>query len=373
MKQQNKNKGLNMKDIDFEELDKAVNRFLGGSNKSTVKPDQTDITQEDLKLQNHDSIKDASKFHNAASVKPRSGRFMDIMPASPRPTVGRNNQEPVKPLRYTAKVERPATLMDDFKEINSVHRHIDNTEGIQDTLDSSEHINYEKPVLESVEIENIPSPSAEVLDGSETNFDVPSDEIKTDTLENNDDSRSDNNITEPILHSEKPEDTTLTDEIILPSEPGVMNIDDSDDDLNIFGVSLAENVSSEGQYNAENNNNKVLGTEKDLKIENKTRPAEETPLTTPFLPNARVEKRPLGYGMQENSDNFESKLVNNSVHGDTTKEDKTTLTPILNRDEYASPVKHSKKKTGWFAFFAIICIIAIGAGLGALAWYFLMA
>ena len=102
------------------------------------------------------------------------------------------------------------------------------------------------------------------------------------------------------------------------------------------------------------------------------KPIEETPLTTPFLPNARVEKRPLGYGSQSEGNNLDSNLVNTGVRNLRSNQDPID-TPILSREEYATPVKHNKKKSGWPILLAIILIIAIGAGLGALAWYFLMA
>ncbi|MBP6925286.1 hypothetical protein KBE46_02790 [Candidatus Saccharibacteria bacterium] len=377
MKQQNKIKGSDMKDIDFEELDKAVNRFLGGSNKENptfvaqeVKPQEQEV--QEIKP----APRDASELHVAATMPRRSGRFMDIMPAAPRTTEPKISvSAPAKPLRYTSKVENPTVLLDDFKEVNEIHRHPEKVDGLQDVLEVEDNVEFEEPALGALNIENAPPPSVEAPQGFKEVQSLPDDEIQKSPMSEHEDSSSRNDQVEPVLlNVESGAAETIIQEPV-PQESGLINIDEDDNDLNIFS---SEPATEFNQPEDDISDASEMQESETTPVEDKAvpevsqKPIEETPLTTPFLPNARVEKRPLGYGSQSEGNNLDSKLVNSGVRNLRSNQEPIE-TPILSREEYATPVKHNKKKSGWPILLAIILIIAIGAGLGALAWYFLMA
>lgn len=377
MKQQNKIKGSDMKDIDFEELDKAVNRFLGGSNKENptfvaqeVKPQEQEV--QEIKP----APRDASELHVATTMPRRSGRFMDIMPAAPRTTEPKISvSAPAKPLRYTSKVENPTVLLDDFKEVNEIHRHPEKVDGLQDVLEVEDNVEFEEPVLGALNIENAPPPSVEAPQGFKEVQSLPDDEIQKSPMSEHEDSSSRNDQVEPVLlNVESGAAETIIQEPV-PQESGLINIDEDDNDLNIF---RSEPATEFNQPEDDISDASEMQESETTPVEDKAvpevsqKPIEETPLTTPFLPNARVEKRPLGYGSQSEGNNLDSKLVNSGVRNLRSNQEPIE-TPILSREEYATPVKHNKKKSGWPILLAIILIIAIGAGLGALAWYFLMA
>ena len=377
MKQQNKIKGSDMKVIDFEELDKAVNRFLGGSNKENptfvaqeVKPQEQEV--QEIKP----APRDASELHVAATMPRRSGRFMDIMPAAPRTTEPKISvSAPAKPLRYTSKVENPTVLLDDFKEVNEIHRHPEKVDGLQDVLEVEDNVEFEEPALGALNIENAPPPSVEAPQGFKEVQSLPDDEIQKSPMSEHEDSSSRNDQVEPVLlNVESGAAETIIQEPV-PQESGLINIDEDDNDLNIFS---SEPATEFNQPEDDISDASEMQESETTPVEDKAvpevsqKPIEETPLTTPFLPNARVEKRPLGYGSQSEGNNLDSKLVNSGVRNLRSNQEPIE-TPILSREEYATPVKHNKKKSGWPILLAIILIIAIGAGLGALAWYFLMA
>ena len=377
MKQQNKIKGSDMKDIDFEELDKAVNRFLGGSNKENptfvaqeVKPQEQEV--QEIKP----APRDASELHVATTMPRRSGRFMDIMPAAPRTTEPKISvSAPAKPLRYTSKVENPTVLLDDFKEVNEIHRHPEKVDGLQGVLEVEDNVEFEEPVLGALNIENAPPPSVEAPQGFKEVQSLPDDEIQKSPMSEHEDSSSRNDQVEPVLlNVESGAAETIIQEP-APQESGLINIDEDDNDLNIF---RSEPATEFNQPEDDISDASEMQESETTPVEDKAvpevsqKPIEETPLTTPFLPNARVEKRPLGYGSQSEGNNLDSKLVNSGVRNLRSNQEPIE-TPILSREEYATPVKHNKKKSGWPILLAIILIIAIGAGLGALAWYFLMA
>lgn len=377
MKQQNKIKGSDMKDIDFEELDKAVNRFLGGSNKENptfvaqeVKPQEQEV--QEIKP----APRDASELHVATTMPRRSGRFMDIMPAAPRTTEPKISvSAPAKPLRYTSKVENPTVLLDDFKEVNEIHRHPEKVDGLQGVLEVEDNVEFEEPALGALNIENAPPPSVEAPQGFKEVQSLPDDEIQKSPMSEHEDSSSRNDQVEPVLlNVESGAAETIIQEPV-PQESGLINIDEDDNDLNIFS---SEPATEFNQPEDDISDASEMQESETTPVEDKAvpevsqKPIEETPLTTPFLPNARVEKRPLGYGSQSEGNNLDSKLVNSGVRNLRSNQEPIE-TPILSREEYATPVKHNKKKSGWPILLAIILIIAIGAGLGALAWYFLMA
>ena len=377
MKQQNKIKGSDMKDIDFEELDKAVNRFLGGSNKENptfvaqeVKPQEQEV--QEIKP----APRDASELHVATTMPRRSGRFMDIMPAAPRTTEPKISvSAPAKPLRYTSKVENPTVLLDDFKEVNEIHRHPEKVDGLQDVLEVEDNVEFEEPALGALNIENAPPPSVEAPQGFKEVQSLPDNEIQKSPMSEHEDSSSRNDQVEPVLlNVESGAAETIIQEPV-PQESGLINIDEDDNDLNIFS---SEPATEFNQPEDDISDASEMQESETTPVEDKAvpevsqKPIEETPLTTPFLPNARVEKRPLGYGSQSEGNNLDSKLVNSGVRNLRSNQEPIE-TPILSREEYATPVKHNKKKSGWPILLAIILIIAIGAGLGALAWYFLMA
>ena len=377
MKQQNKIKGSDMKDIDFEELDKAVNRFLGGSNKENptfvaqeVKPQEQEV--QEIKP----APRDASELHVATTMPRRSGRFMDIMPAAPRTTEPKISvSAPAKPLRYTSKVENPTVLLDDFKEVNEIHRHPEKVDGLQGVLEVEDNVEFEEPALGALNIENAPPPSVEAPQGFKEVQSLPDNEIQKSPMSEHEDSSSRNDQVEPVLlNVESGAAETIIQEPV-PQESGLINIDEDDNDLNIFS---SEPATEFNQPEDDISDASEMQESETTPVEDKAvpevsqKPIEETPLTTPFLPNARVEKRPLGYGSQSEGNNLDSKLVNSGVRNLRSNQEPIE-TPILSREEYATPVKHNKKKSGWPILLAIILIIAIGAGLGALAWYFLMA
>ena len=92
---------------------------------------------------------------------------------------------------------------------------------------------------------------------------------------------------------------------------------------------------------------------------------------TPFVQNPQIEKRPLGTNQnQAKSFEFKKPVSNYEQKAATiTKELRRAKmsAPILSSDEYSAPIKH-KKKSGWGVVLAIIVILMLGAGAGLVAY-----
>ncbi|MDO4902422.1 MAG: hypothetical protein Q4A21_02590 [bacterium] len=100
--------------------------------------------------------------------------------------------------------------------------------------------------------------------------------------------------------------------------------------------------------------------------------AEE--IKTPFVANAKIDKRPLGMGAPTGVSNFEMKndFAKRKKEIRRAKMDNPEpSTPMLARDEYTAPTVHKKKKSGWGAVLAMILVMGlVAAGVGLAVYYF---
>ena len=93
---------------------------------------------------------------------------------------------------------------------------------------------------------------------------------------------------------------------------------------------------------------------------------------TPFVQNPQIEKRPLGMRQsQQKSFEFKKFTPNQNQKPTIVKELKQakSTTPILASDEYSAPIKR-RKKSGWGVVMAIIAILIFGAAAGFAAYWF---
>ena len=402
-----------MRDIDFEELDKAVNRFLG---KPEVAPEQAPITENVDK----NTTKTDEETH-VISVKIKN---------------------------------KKRDLKDNFSEKSARRPHRKSV----DILDNFESVKYEEPILEVFENEDDSFFSKMML--SETSEKVMP-ELKSanePAIENfvkesslgatisEEFSPSSEEfapvLEEPILTAEesasaetplsaKPEEPAspeifpdvapaeiapaspirpVSSRIFVPSRPGVFQIEEQEE-LQTFGVKNAS-VESREEVATQEALAEILADEpkQDLtidvpqisdepridnfaekisvEIEEKTEssPTEESQpskvevqpkiseeelenLKTRFVKDLKIEKRPLCAPMPSASaTNMDIKPVDRSKQIRRAKhENHQPATPILSREEYSAPVAVKKKKSGWGVVFLIILLLAVcGVGAGYL-------
>lgn len=353
-----------MRDIDFDELDQAVNNYL---DKAPAKPN---------------APHSATELHksNISPVR-RSGRFMDIVPAREVSKLDANSVSS-KPLKYTSKIESKTDILDDFNEKTKIEHRAYKKEEMNDTLSSNDKIDLPDNVLfEDPKLETIQTNENIVLDEAPHDVEVISDEDlqKRDLDQATSEEKvleSQIEISEPILETSEPE-KEMVDEIIMPSEPGVVQIDE-DANIRVFNpterpapslnIPKQEEITKpkpqiEKQIYPESTKASPVNFEKSNETD------EDKPLTTPFLPNARVEKRPLGSSVQDiRNAKTDTKLIQQKSK--TNK--KSNNVPIFSNDEYAAPIKPKKKRSGWVVILIIMLLIGLGAGGGALAYYLLM-
>lgn len=419
-----------MKDIDFDELDKAVNRFLNEDTAEKKQIISTPEKVEEVKVAEVEAVPEiepevakqpartAKELHGRPtgfgdSQAPRAGRFMDIMRPSqisaPAPTVKSTpeNIEAQTPSADTKVVKNPADLVENLSD--SVHqRRVRKTapKGLNEELEVASNVNYEQPVLEAVEIAELPKPAlAPSFDALKAQQALPAEDISVDNPEADIEAKTsdDTKFVEPFLGEANLEKPDLSDEIITSGAPGLTQIED-DDDMLVYGKThetvrerinrqaieeikddIAPKITDENPAKTDSAASVNIAEAEIEKAEETPEVKKpftvneepETPLTTPFLPNARVEKRPLGASPAAHNnlvENTESRLVNSGPIKETKKSaNSRESVPILNSDEYSSPiVARPKRKSGWGIVFAILGIIIVGALGGLLAWYLLI-
>lgn len=451
-----------MKDIDFDELDQAVNQFLGSKKKDNVKPIEN-VMEKDI-LENNKSVEfvdsqeekhemnssqemvfarrqvvSASSFHSG-----NYPRRVDFTPSLVKKLEKKDEAE-------EKEENKKLDIHDNFDE--KLHReHKNKSVGI---LDNFKEVKFEEPVLGDEYI--IP----EILNDdkifpelkSKYESDISADAFEKNILakDKNEEQVEDSDKTiikdskESVVAEEDKvevnneveistgtsiEENTINNvepireissRISVPERPGVHQIS-TDDDMVVFGVTnkkeensqdekieddadkiavnfvdkskeevLSERTIEVPQISSEPKNvSKILvQTEEEVEGEDNSDVISKEPensqqtisldktsiedIKTPFVQNAKIEKRPLGAPQTNQVSNFDIKPVDRSREIKRAKlENSPSEAPILSRDEYSTPVVPQKKKSGTWTVVIIMIIMAIfGVGGGFVAWYLL--
>lgn len=306
-----------MSDIDFDELDKAVEDMMSGS--GTGHDDMSEFVRS-VKEDTPEAVPE-KKVTAKSSVKPQ-----------PKKKVV-NKAAPVKKAAAKVDIRHRGRFMDvmhpnhDMKASRSVPRNQNYS-----TTHSIE------PLDKSLKLDD------------EAVEEIALDEVKVDKKVKNEKS-------ETAKKRETKEDLKLD------------SVDDLDDFKIVDNTVISEEVEDEGEPD---------GNSFSL----------EDSITTPFLPDAKVEKRPLGGGAAVDSAldlSEESKMVSK---GKNKKQAKAGGIDLSSMDIDSEPMPKSiydiddsqagtvvvappKKKSGWIWLLVILLIALVGAG-GGMALYFLL-
>ena len=402
-----------MRDIDFEELDKAVNRFLG---KPEVAPEQALVT----KNVDKNTTKTDEETH-VISVKIKNKK-RDLKDNFSEKSARRPHRKSVDILDNFESVKYEEPILDVFENED------DSFFSKMMLSETSEKVMPELKSANEPAIENFMKESS--LPGSISEKFSPSSEESALVLE------------EPTLASEESEsvETPSGDEpeesvsfgvfpdvelaelapaspirpvssrIFVPSRPGVFQIEEQEE-LQTFGVknvsvepreevatqealaeiladepkqdltidvpqisdepkidNFAEKISVEIEEKTEISSEEKSQPEK-MKVQSKISEEELESLKTPFVQDLKIEKRPLGAPMSNPSAvNMDIKPADRSKQIRRAKhENRQPTTPILSREEYSAPVAVKKKKSGWGVVFLIVLLLAVcGVGAGYL-------
>lgn len=442
-----------MRDIDFDELDQAVNRFLGNDKKSPSESEEIAIKVNVSKQEKpSESLENAPKEEIRTEapremVFPRrsgmnAGDFHSntyLKRVDFTPSLAQENE----PSQETSKEKVSSEIKDNFDE--KLHREHKN-KGV-DILDNLSEIKFEEPILDEEILEISQSDEkilSELKSESEENISAEvfekqilseiknQDSSESEIFEKNDEKAE--NEASPILSSEElsPVPTPVREanpRIFVPERPGLHQIAD-EEEMVVFGAKnneiLAEStpkietevkeIVSEPETPKEDETAEKIAvnfssdkkedlSEKTIEVpqisaepksvskisiqtEVEKEKIEDSPevvsqsvspekistdeIKTPFVQNAKIEKRPLGSPQSGKVSNFDIKPADRSREIRRAKlENSPSSAPMLSRDEYSAPVVAKKKKSGFWTVALIMLIMAVfGVGGGFAIWYF---
>ena len=399
-----------MRDIDFDELDKAVNRFLGKPETEVIATEEKPVVER--------KITDAGVFHENLLVKKDDSIKEELPKSEPvvEPEIAKKQPEEAAIIPVKIKTKK-REIQDNFSEKpQRAHK-----SGKPEIIDSLETAKFEEPILEDFldenskdlefgEFEKIMPELKSVSEHSTEDFVQPSNEEKPIEIaqivdEVKESAEPASQVAEPTAPAPVAlpvRDSSL--KVTVPQRAGVFQIEENDDEVVTFGakpktaVQEAENKSQDtAQSEAtelvtpvpqistkiEVENNVVVEPEtaenqtttKTIKPISSQAEVEETDLKTPFVQNVKIEKRPLGSANSAQSGSsfeFKPALDRNRKIKKAKHENMQPVEPILSRDEYSQPVMHKKKKTGWGVVFLIMLLVAGLGVLGGVAALYLM-
>lgn len=436
-----------MRDIDFDELDKAVNRFLGKPEKvenleetsgdiNKPKEDLNGVSKTDNNIVfSHRPAIDAVEFHTNLMER-RFDRKKDNRSSAPKAKIFNstsldsdsvNKETDDKPEVIQVKIKKSSQqLKDNFSE-KTCREHKKKTIGI---LDNFEKARFEEPVLDDFSdiftkkttvdppVIYQPAEVKKVMPELESKF---QDKLFSSlALEKNIEASLPAGELAPDQSVKAINVRNLTPRLTVPDRPGVFEIKENDE-LKVFGakkpvtqtIIIEEKVESDTKpeekmsnleqfqsemsivvpqinsemskkSNALENKSEVLVkvAETENNVDNKEIQASQSSkeldqtIQTPFLHNAKIEKRPLGAvslsaKQVSNFDIKRSGRKREMQHAKIKNDNQKPVVPILNRDEYSEPVIPRKKKSGWGVVFAIMIMLVLGGVAGFAAFVLL--
>lgn len=444
-----------MRDIDFDELDQAVNRFLGNDKKSPSESEEIAIKVNVSKQEKpSESLENAPK----EEIRTEAPREM-VFPRRSGMNAGdfHSNTYPKRvdftpslaqenePSQEISKEKVSSEIKDNFDE--KLHREHKN-KGV-DILDNLSEIKFEEPILDEEEILEISQSDEKILSElkseSEENLSAEvfekqilseiknQDSSESEIFEKNDEKAEIE--ASPILSSEELSLVPIpvreaNPRIFVPERPGLHQIAD-EEEMVVFGTknneisaestpkietAEVEEVVSEPETPKEDETAEKIAvnfssdkkedlSEKTIEVpqisaepksvskisiqtEVEKEKIEDSPevvsqsvspekisadeIKTPFVQNAKIEKRPLGSPQSGKVSNFDIKPADRSREIRRAKfENSPSSAPMLSRDEYSAPVVAKKKKSGFWTVALIMLIMAVfGVGGGFAIWYF---
>lgn len=379
-----------MTELDFDELDKAVNDLMKEVDEPSKEPAPAAVATADASEQTApsgetipvktDEKPSAEKEDKADDTSPslavkRRGKFMDVMaPAGPRPVVA----APTSP----APVPAPEPV-----------KH----EGVTISEPNEDQSEQQDNTTEPIDVQNTTVP---------TNSPEPAEVEDDEPATQQDDQPETNNSEEPEPAAEPHEDTTADEPAEYAANPAPASdwpdpIDVSEEQAE---KDVAEHDNSEDKAFSMPDPIDVAEKEETVKPEESlatvvtpdentaasseepASQADEPSLASPFIPDAKVEKRPLG-GRESTAVptgastlprelgndlmNLETDANNVAAAPATAKTDTSKEGAIYDTADYHKPLAApAKQKSGWMAVIWILIVLIIGAMAGAAYFYF---
>lgn len=339
-----------MKDLDFDELDRAVNSLIGGDQ------NQIDGEKEDTGATATASVPDSgAPTLQTLAARRSSGRFMDVVhPSSdmrssfvpPRPTSREGLA--VQP-NNTSVVETPVMSTPAPETDQAVSEEVTNPEPVKSEW--PDPIEFSKPFEQPVEepaptnVDTLPAESTTAINDSDTLPPLESPFIADAKVEKRPLGAFADEPASPVVES------TLTEE--QKSEP----------DVDLSATNVADAPSSETPMPAELQNDL-------LSIESNEDTSEASAPVQPVAPEATPET-PIP--VQSSATEVTPPVAITQQYVEQPSTGDKPAGSIFDVDSYHKPIAHpKKKKAGWLMIVWIVLLILLGIGAGAAFYFYIL-
>lgn len=370
-----------MKDLDFDELDRAVSSLLGANGDAEPKRadalpsserSETLVAATPTAVSVTTSSPDVPTTTKKQLVERRpSGRFMDVMHAS---SDMKNRQKPAVS-RQAAMVTPPVQPSADESPVPSAPP-VSENDAMVEVNEVSEVDKHTLP--DPLDFHNFSMEDTESLDKTDTPAEV--DETDDHTLALEKVASELDEIDDIIAKDQEPVsvDTPFIDGSTIEKRPlGAFSVDTADTDGSLLAVPEAP---------VETVDDEILATEQvpSAETESETKHDEEgddllvereaqTPVDVDIVPEelkgdiVAVESTPVDTAAQP-------ALAGGSIQQQYTEKIQSPTdepTPVFDTTQYHQPLKHTpKQKSGWTGVVLIILFIVAGVGAGAAVYFF---
>lgn len=383
-----------MKDLDFDELDRAVSSLLEPKSSSvlseTSSREETPSTSENNDVEAQSSTTSVVPQKKSFIEKRSSGRFMDVVHSSSdmknlqKPTISRQAPEIAVP-----------TVGDPIDSVPVSTEHIEAISETEESAQVSEEASFLEDEISAEDLHTLPDPldfhnfnveDQTVVSSDETQTNVTESTVEepaTDTYSDEDKHDDEQELELERVASELSEldglmqggqerlsvDTPFVSDPAIEKRPlGAFSVGPTDQSL--LTVETVDSSAVEDEEIVSDKEDTVTSEQ----LSEKTQDTQTTPAADVVPEELREDIIAIESVDVSSASTPSSNPVAGSISQQYTEKNRPVSheqTPVFDTAQYHQPLKHTvKKKSGWLTVLLIFVFVLIGVGGGAAMYYF---
>ena len=388
-----------MKDLDFDELDRAVSSLLEPKNSSVLNEATSRETVspalEESGIEAQPSTTSVAPQKKSFIEKRTSGRFMDVVHSSSdmknlqKPTISRQApaiaapivSDPIESTPVSAEATETISETEASTQVNEEALFVEkeaqeeDRHTLPDPLDFHNFSDEDKPVSSSDDTRiNSSDSTEEALNSSEHSAQAKHDEEQELELER---VASELSELDGLMQSDRDQlsvDTPFVNDPAIEKRPlGAFSVGPTDQSLLSVDVAVDEAASASDAEAKEAANDEEAVTTTEQSSE-KTQDTQTTPDTDVVPEELREDIIAIESVDVSPVSTTSSNPIAGSIAQQYTEKSRPVSheqTPVFDTAQYHQPLKHTiKKKSGWLTVLLIFVFVLVGVGGGAAMYYF---
>ncbi len=383
-----------MKDLDFDELDRAVSSLLEPKSSSvlseTSSREETPSTSEHNDVEAQSSTTSVVPQKKSFIEKRSSGRFMDVVHSS---SDMKNLQKPT--ISRQAPAIAVPTVSDPIESARVSADHIEAISETEEPIQTNEEVSFIEDEINAEDLHTLPDPldfhnfnveDQPVASSDETQTNVAESTVEepaTDTYSDEDKHDDEQELELERVASELSEldglmqggqeqlsvDTPFVSDPAIEKRPlGAFSVGPTDQSL--LTVETVDSSAVEDEEIVSDKEDTVTSEQ----LSEKTQDTQTTPAADVVPEELREDIIAIESVDVSSASTPSSNPVAGSISQQYTEKNRPVSheqTPVFDTAQYHQPLKHTvKKKSGWLTVLLIFVFVLIGVGGGAAMYYF---